>query len=205
MIVATAAYRLGLTGGIGSGKTTIAGMLAQVGATVVDADAISRATTSPGGSAIAMLKSTFGASMLAADGSLDREQMRNLIYSDPTAKARLEYIVHPLVGQEIARQAQLAEARGATCIVFDIPLLVESKNWRATLQRILVIDCSEHTQIERVTARNGLDTASVMKILAAQASRTQRLDAADMVIFNDGIDMNALALQVHEIGTQFGL
>jgi dephospho-CoA kinase len=205
LIVGTSAYRLGLTGGIGSGKTTVAGMLAVMGATVVDADAISRAATEPGGSAIAMLKSTFGGSMLAADGSLDREQMRTLIYSDPTAKARLENIVHPLVGQEIARQAQRAEARGATCIVFDIPLLVESKHWRATLQRILVIDCSERTQIERVTARNGLDTASVTKILAAQASRTQRLDAADMVIFNDGIDMNVLALQVHEIGTQFGL
>jgi len=205
LIVATSAYRLGLTGGIGSGKTTVAGMLAEMGATVVDADAISRAATAPGGSAIAMLKIAFGTSMLAADGSLDREQMRTLIYSDPTAKVRLESIVHPLVGQEIARQAEHAQARGATCIVFDIPLLVESRHWRSTLQRILVIDCSERTQIERVTARNRLDTGSVTKILAAQASRTERLDAADMVIFNDGVDMNALALQVHEIGTQFGL
>lgn len=201
----TATVRWGLTGGIGSGKSTVAGMLARRGAVVIDADAISRATTAPGGAAMALLKAAFGPTMLTPEGALDRDQMRTLIYADPSAKARLEGIVHPLVGQAIALQAQQAQAAGAACLVFDIPLLVESRHWRKTLDRILVIDCTEATQITRVTARNGLHEAEVRKILAAQASRTQRLAAADMVVFNDGITMDQLAQQVQEMGPQFGL
>jgi dephospho-CoA kinase len=196
---------LGLTGGIGSGKSTVANVLANMGAALIDADAISRATTAPGGSAIAALKSTFGPAMLTSEGALDRDQMRGLAYSDPTAKARLEAIVHPLVGLEIAKQAQQAEEAGTPCIVFDIPLLVESKHWRVRLSRVLVIDCTEDTQIARVMGRNGLTADEVRKVAAAQATRKQRLASADLVVFNDGITLDHLTQQVREIGTQFGL
>lgn len=198
-------HRLGLTGGIGSGKSTVAGMLAQMGACVIDADAISRAATGPGGAAIAALKSTFGATMLTEDGAMNREQMRHLVYSNPGAKKQLEDIVHPLVGQAIATQAHQAESAGAPCVVFDIPLLVESAHWRKTLHRILVIDCTDSTQIARVMARDKLEAVDVQKILAAQAPRTRRLDAADMVLFNDGITLEHLEQQVREIASQFGL
>ena len=203
--VGAKARRLGLTGGIGSGKSTVAGMLAQMGAAVIDADAISRAATARDGAAIASLKTAFGATMLTSEGALDRERMRSLIYSDPSAKARLESIVHPLVGQSIATQAQEAEVAGARCIVFDIPLLVESSHWRPALHRVLVIDCTEATQVARVMARSGLPSAEIQRILASQASRTQRLAAADWVVFNDGITVEVLAQQVREIGVQFGL
>lgn len=197
--------RLGLTGGIGSGKSTVAALLAQQGAWVIDADAISKAATAAGGAAMAPLEATFGSAMLTADGALDREKMRQLIYTDTNAKTRLENIVHPVVGQVIARQTEQAERAGAPCIVFDIPLLVESKHWRKSLHRVLVIDCLEPTQVSRVTARNGFSAAEVEKILAAQATRENRLCAADFVLFNDGITLDVLALHVQEIGTQFGL
>jgi len=199
------AHRLGLTGGIGSGKSTVAMAFAHLGAALIDADAISRAATASGGAAISALKSTFGPALITRDGALDRDQMRSLVYSDPTAKARLEAIVHPLVGLEIARQAQQAEEAGAPCIVFDIPLLVESGHWRTRLNRVLVIDCTEDTQIARVMGRNGLTADEVRKIVAAQATRKQRLASADLVVFNDGISLDHLAQQVREIGTQFGL
>lgn len=197
--------RLGLTGGIGSGKSTVAALLGQLGACVIDADAISKATTAPGGAAMAPLEAAFGSTMLTTDGALDREKMRQLIYTDATAKTRLENIVHPVVGQEIARKAEQAERSGSPCIVFDIPLLVESKHWRKSLHRVLVIDCLEPTQVSRVTARNGFSAAEVEKIMAAQATRESRLCAADFVLFNDGITMDVLAQHVQEIGTQFGL
>lgn len=200
-----AVRRLGLTGGIGSGKSTVAGMLAQMGAAVIDADAISRALTTEDGAAIAPLKISFGATILTPQGALDRGQMRRLIYSDPGAKAKLEGIVHPLVGQAMAMQAQQAQVAGARCIVYDIPLLVESNHWRSALDRVLVIDCAEATQIARVMARDGMVLAEVQKIMTSQASRTQRLEAADWVVFNDGITVNVLAQHVREIGAQFGL
>jgi dephospho-CoA kinase len=197
--------RLGLTGGIGSGKSTVATILAGMGAAVIDADAISRAATGRGGSAIDALRANFGPSMLTPDGALDRDQMRALIYSDASAKVRLEAIVHPIVGQTIGDQARQAEVAGARCIVFDIPLLVESRHWRKTLHRVLVVDCREETQIDRVTVRNGLSVAEVRKIIAAQAPRNLRLKTADAVMFNDGITIEDLAQQVQEIGTQFEL
>lgn len=197
--------RLGLTGGIGSGKSTVSSFLEHMGVTIIDADAISRATTAPDGSAIPALRAMFGPSLLTADGALDRVQMRNLIYSDPAAKLQLEAIVHPLVGQAIAQHALQAEMAGARCIVFDIPLLVESKHWRATLDRVLVIDCTTETQVARVTARNGLARQEIDKILAAQASRMQRVACADWVVFNDGISLDDLRQQVRQIGIQFGL
>ena len=198
-------YRLGLTGGIGSGKSTVSAFLEQMGASIIDADAISRATTAPGGSAITALQAVFGPGLLTADGALDRVRMRNLVYSDSGAKARLEAIVHPFVGQAIAQQASQAQTDGARCIVFDIPLLVESKHWRTQLDRVLVIDCTEETQVARVVTRNGLAKQEIEKILAAQATRSQRLASADLVLFNDDISLGDLRQQVQQIGTQFGL
>lgn len=197
--------KLGLTGGIGSGKSTVAALLSKHGAFVIDADAISRAATAPQGAAIKPIEIQFGSTLLTAEGALDREKMRHLIYADASAKALLESILHPLVGQEISRQAELAERCGAMCTVFDIPLLVESKHWREMLHRILVIDCLPTTQVTRVAERNGLPVADVKKVLATQATREERLHAADLVLFNDGITMDALAFQVQKIGTQFGL
>ncbi len=197
--------RLGLTGGIGSGKSTVAAVLTGLGATLIDADAISRAATAPGGAAVAALKATFGPGMLTSNGALDREQMRRLVYADPMAKARLESIVHPLVGAAIAEAAKRAEDAAVACIVFDIPLLVESGRWRAKLDRILVIDCTEETQIARVTTRNGLTPPEVRRILAAQASRAQRLACADWVLFNDSISVDDLRQNVQQIALQFGL
>lgn len=199
------ALRLGLTGGIGSGKSTVAHLLVGYGATLIDADAISRATTAPGGAAIAAIKEAFGPPAITHDGALNRDAMRTLVFADPAAKARLESIIHPLVSQEIARRAEQAEAASQKCIVFDIPLLVESGHWRRSLHRVLVVDCLETTQIARVVERNGLAVQDVEKIVFAQASRTLRLAAADVVLFNDGIGLEDLALRAREIATQFGL
>lgn len=196
---------LGLTGGIGSGKSTVAGLLAARGAAVIDADAISRATTASGGAAIALIQAQFGADFVGADGALHREQMRQHVFGNPSAKARLEAIIHPLVGQQIAAQQQLHTAAGAPCIVFDIPLLVESGHWRKRLHRVLVVDCSEASQTSRVVARSGLATGQVQAIIAAQASRAQRLAAADVVLCNDGISLSELATLVHQTAPQFGL
>jgi dephospho-CoA kinase len=151
------------------------------------------------------LRDAFGPRMLTADGALDRDQMRALVFSDPSAKARLEAIVHPLVGMAIEEQARQADVAGARCIVFDIPLLVESRRWRTALDRVLVVDCTEGTQLHRVAARSGLSADAIRKIIAAQAPRLLRLLAADAVVFNDGITIGDLAQHVHAISTQFEL
>jgi len=200
-----AALRLGLTGGIGSGKSTVAALLAGLGAHVLDADAISRGTTAAGGAAIAALKKAFGGGVITPAGALDRDVMRGLVFSDPQAKLTLEGIIHPLVGQAIARQAHAAQEAGARCIVFDIPLLVESAHWRKSLDRVLVVDCLEATQVRRVITRSGLDAAAVEKIMATQATRKQRLAAADAVLFNDGITLDTLGPTVARMAGQFGL
>ena len=197
--------RLGLTGGIGSGKSTVARMLGDLGAGVIDADAISRATTAAGGAALPPIQAQFGSAFMGEDGALNRERMRQEVFSNPQAKSRLEAIIHPLVGQQIAAQAQALSDAGKTCLVFDIPLLVESAHWRTSLQRVLVVDCLPATQISRVLARSGLSSPEVEKIVAAQASRLQRLAAADVVLFNDGISLQELAARVQKIGQQFGL
>ena len=199
------AHRLGLTGGIGSGKSTVAAMLSGYGASVIDADAISRAATGPSGSAIKAIRNCFGANILTEDGALNRDQMRTLIFSNPDAKKQLEAIVHPLVEQAIATQASAADQLGVRCIVFDIPLLVESPYWRSSLHQIIVIDCSEMTQIARVVKRNGLSPTSVEQIMASQAPRLHRLAAADCVVFNDDINLDQLAHEVREISHHFRL
>ena len=198
-------FRLGLTGGIGSGKSTVARAFSRLGARLIDADAISHAITSPNGVAIAAITKEFGASVLGSNGSLDRERMRQLIFADITAKTALETIIHPLVGEEIERHAVAAQESGSSCAVFDIPLLVESKHWRGALNRILVVDCPEELQIQRVMLRNGRSRNDVARIVSMQATRSKRLAAADLVLFNDGITLDALEANVREIGAQFGL
>jgi dephospho-CoA kinase len=197
--------RLGLTGGIGCGKSTVARLLAELGAGVLDADAISRATTAAGGAAIPVIQQQFGADFIGRDGALDRERMRQHVFSDSQAKARLEAIIHPLVGQQITAQAEALSTAGTGLLVFDIPLLVESGHWRNKLQRVLVVDCSPTTQVSRVTARSGMAVAQAQQIMATQASRPQRLAAADLVLFNDGISLQELAAQVKQMWRQFGL
>jgi dephospho-CoA kinase len=196
---------LGLTGGIGSGKSSVASILSDLGATVIDADAISRACTAPMGSAIEMIRSTFGDDLVNTDGGLDRNQMRKLVFSNPQAKSQLEAIVHPRVGIEISRQSAAAQLSGARCLVFDIPLLVESAHWRKQLDRILIIDCAKATQIERVHLRNGMPKQEVEKILSTQATRLQRAACADFVLVNDSIDLPQLRSAVQKIAHRFGL
>jgi dephospho-CoA kinase len=163
--------RIGLTGGIGSGKSTVLQMFAELGAAVIDADAISRASTAAGGAAIPAIAQRFGAQFITPGGALDRDRMRAHAYADPQARKQLEEIIHPLVGQESARQVDAAVAAGVPCIVFDIPLLVESGRWRAQVDRVVVVDCSPETQIERVAARSGLKADDVRAIMSAQATR----------------------------------
>ena len=197
--------RIGLTGGIGSGKSTVGRLLTARGAALVDADAIARQLTAPGGAALAELANRFGTQAMAADGAMDRDYMRQLAFGDPAVKEQLEAIIHPLVGQEALRQSREAVTAGCDCIIFDIPLLVESGRWRQQLDRVLVVDCGEATQIERVMARNGLTRELVEKIMAAQASRAQRLAAADICLYNDGLSLAALELLVRQLAQRFGL
>jgi dephospho-CoA kinase len=184
---------IGLTGGIGSGKSTVSQLLQARGAAVIDADAIARSLTAPHGTAMSAIVHTFGAAFVTAEGALNREQMRAHVFSHPKAKQALEAIIHPLVAQETQRQAQAAIASGHHTLVFDVPLLVEAgARWRAQVDSVLVIDCLEETQIQRVMARNGLSREAVQAVIAAQASRTQKLAAADWVIDNEGITLEAL-------------
>ncbi|MBA4212935.1 MAG: dephospho-CoA kinase [Polaromonas sp.] len=194
--------RLGLTGGIGSGKSTVAQWLQTRGASVIDADAIARACTQTGGSAMPAVVQTFGPGFITAEGALDRQRMREHVFAHPAARQQLEAIVHPLVALEIQRQAAAARSH---CVVFDLPLLVESPRWRAQLDRVLVVDCSPETQIRRVQARNGWTRASIEAVLASQSPRAQRLAAADLVIFNDGNDMEPLHGLLDQIARRFGL
>ena len=197
--------RIGLTGGIGSGKSTVLEILAQLGAATIDADAISRSTTAAGGAAVAAISERFGPSFITSHGALDRDRMRQHAYADPLARKQLEEIIHPLVGQESARLVQAALDAGKSCIVFDIPLLVESGRWRAQVDRVLVVDCSPRTQVDRVVARSGLTPEAVTAIMAAQATRAQRLAAADIVICNDGISLEQLRHMVVQAAPRLGL
>ena len=200
-----APVRLGLTGGIGSGKSTVAGLLVGLGAGVVDADAISRQLTIAGGLAMPAIAATFGSDFVDASGALARDRMRQLVHTDASARIRLEAIIHPLVGQESRRQAALLAEQACPCIVFDVPLLVESDHWRGDLDHVLVVDCTTEKQIDRVMARNQLSRAEVEKIIASQASRRLRLAAADSVIFNVGLSLDELAVELQQISARFGL
>jgi dephospho-CoA kinase len=197
--------RIGLTGGIGSGKSTVLHTLASLGAATVDADALSRATTAPGGAAMPAIAKAFGPEFVGADGGLDRERMRAHAFSHPEARKKLEAIVHPLVSRAIQTQAQQARDEGRACLVLDIPLLVEGGRWYRQLDRVLVVDCLPETQVHRVRARSGLSEAQVQAIIAAQAPREARLAAADAVIYNEGLSLPDLAQEVREVADGFGL
>ena len=197
--------RLGLTGGIGSGKSTVARMLAELGATVVDADAIAHALTAPGGLAMPMIAAAFGPELITPTGALDREKMRLLAYANSDARKRLESIIHPLVGQETLRLTMKATDQGCPCIVFDIPLLVESSTWRRKLDWVLVVDCTAEVQISRVMARSRLTRTDVQKIMSSQAGREYRLSAADAVIFNVSLSLDQLRSEVRQVAHHFGL
>jgi dephospho-CoA kinase len=191
-----AALRIGLTGGIGSGKSTVAGMLADRGAAVIDTDAIARSLAAPGGAAIDALRAQFGAAAIGADGGLDRARMRQVVFADSAAKSLLEAILHPLIGIESDRQAAAAGDRPQ---VFDVPLLVESGRWRARVDRVLVVDCPAATQIARVTRRSGWAVAALQAVIDQQASREARRAAADAVIFNENLSLAELAAEVRSL------
>jgi dephospho-CoA kinase len=190
------ALRIGLTGGIGSGKSTAAQVLVACGAQLVDTDAIARALTQPGGAAMPALAAEFGAAALAPDGALDRGHMRALAFADRSARARLEAILHPLIGAEAQRQAAAAQGRP---LVFDVPLLAESRHWRARVDRVLVIDCAEATQVARVAQRPGWSEDAARSVVAQQAGRAQRRAIADAVIFNQGLALDAFAAEVRTV------
>lgn len=199
-------WRIGLTGGIGSGKSTVAGMLAARGAAVIDADAISRSVTAQGGRAIAPIAQVFGARMIDAHGAMDRQAMREQVFNNENAKKQLEAIIHPLVSLITAEQAQTALQNGHNCLVFDVPLLAESgERWRRQLDRVIVVDCDANTQKQRVMARSGLAAAEIDRIIAAQARRAQRLACADVVIFNQGLSLAELEALVAQVASDFGL
>ncbi|HVL76376.1 MAG TPA: dephospho-CoA kinase [Noviherbaspirillum sp.] len=190
-----ARFSIGLTGGIGSGKTTVADMFAARGAAVIDTDVIAHTLTAPGGAAIDAIRREFGAPFLAPDGSMDRARMRQYVFEEPGARARLEHILHPLIRSETERAA--AEAHGAY-LMFVVPLLVESGSWRQRVSRVLVVDCPEDVQLRRVMMRSGLSEAQVRAIMAAQVARQERLAAADDVIDNSGESL-ALVPQVDRL------
>src|SRR6266702_3366742 len=186
-------FAVGLTGGIGSGKSTVADLFAAHGVPLVDTDLIAHRITAPHGMAMPQIAAEFGDSFVAADGSLDRARMRALVFSDDGARKRLEGITHPLIRAETEREQR--EAQGPYVIVV-VPLLVESGNWKTRVNRVLTVDCSVDTQISRVMLRNGFGREQVLAIIARQATREARLAAADDVIDNDNVPFDALNAQV---------
>lgn len=182
--------RIGITGGIGSGKSTVANLWAARGALLVDTDAIARSLTTVGGAALPALRREFGALVINQDGALDRDRMRELAFRDPSTRRRLEAILHPLIGTIAQEQAGLAQG---PVVLFDVPLLAESRVWRGRCDRIVVVDCQESTQVTRVTQRAGWSPEQVRHVIAEQASREARRAIADAIIYNDGYTLAELA------------
>jgi dephospho-CoA kinase len=191
---------VGLTGGIGSGKSAAAELFAAQGARIVDADAIAHALTAPRGAAMPAIRAAFGDAMVTPEGALDRAAMRARAFADPHERQRLEAILHPLIRAETERQASIRG--GAPYVMLVIPLLVESGTYRERVDRIVVVDCPEETQIARVMARSGLSRQEVESIMRTQATRAQRLAAADDVIDNGG-ELAALAPQVQRLHREY--
>lgn len=192
-------YIVGLTGGIGSGKSTVAERLVSQGAALVDTDAIAHELTGPNGAAMPALRMAFGATIVAASGALDRAAMRQLVFADPAARSRLEGILHPqirMLSDERCRAAQ------TPYVVLAVPLLLESGTYRERCDRILVVDCPEDVQIARVMARNGLSAEEVRAIMASQATREQRLAIADDVLINNQ-DLTNLYLEIDRLHIKY--
>ncbi|NWG86225.1 MAG: dephospho-CoA kinase [Hydrogenophilaceae bacterium] len=177
-------FCIGLTGGIGSGKSTVAEMFADLGAAIIDTDQISRALTQAGGAAVAAIRSEFGDDMIKSDGSLDRVRMRAYVFAQADARRRLEAILHPMIRAEAERRL-MAEA-SAPYVLLVVPLLVETGAYRNLIDRVLVVDCDEATQLRRIVSRDGLSEADARAIMAVQVTRQQRLAAADDVLPNAG-------------------
>lgn len=191
------AFTVGLTGGIGSGKTTVANMFADLGAYLVDTDLIAHALTNENGAAIKSIQHAFGSGFILPSGAMDREKMRQHVFSLPNEKKRLEAILHPLIREKTERAAQ--ESNGIYTI-FVVPLLVESGSWQQRVSRILVLDCSEQTQLRRVMSRNGMTREQVLSIMHSQASRDQRLKAANDIILSEQTldEINVEVRQLHD-------
>ncbi|MFZ6848518.1 dephospho-CoA kinase [Undibacterium sp. RuRC25W] len=192
-------FAIGLTGGIGSGKTTVTDMFQQLGIAIIDTDAIAHQLTTPEGLAIPAIRQTFGNAAIAETGAMNRSWMRELVFNDSKAKKKLEQILHPLIRQQCEKQAADASSPYA---IFAVPLLVESGNWRQRVNRIAVVDCMEETQITRVMKRNNLSLEQVQSIMRAQASREQRLAAADDIIENEA-DLSVVKQRVKELHEQY--
>lgn len=192
-------FCVGLTGGIGCGKSSAAGMFMALGAGVIDTDDIARDLTRPGGEAMAAIREAFGPEYVMADGSLDRRKMRRLAFSEPRARKKLESILHPLIREEVRRRVAASSAPYAIVVV---PLLLETGAYRDLVARVAVVDCSEALQLARTTARSGLTEAEVRAIMAAQLPRAERLAAADDVLNNDG-DLESLHRQVEALHRKY--
>ncbi len=190
---------IGLTGGIGSGKSTVARMWQDLGATLLDADQVSRSLTAPKGAAMEAIRTHFGPDMITPEGALDRNKMRELVFSDPSKKSLLEHLLHPMIAQTSERQIQAAKDQGVQVLIHDIPLLVESKKWLGLVDKVLVVDCSPETQIQRVKARSALSTEQIENIMRAQASRQERLQVADWVIENEHQSLEDLKVAVQAL------
>ncbi len=191
-------YRVGLTGGIASGKTTVSNLFAAFGVPVIDSDEIAREVVAPGCAALQAIVARFGAGMLQADGALDRRRLRSLVFSDPAARRDLEAITHPAIRAEMDRRSSTA---GGEYQILAIPLLVEGGG-RGRVDRLLVVDCPIEVQLRRLQARDGSSEVEARAILAAQASRETRLAAADDVILNDG-DLAQLGARVHALHERY--
>jgi len=194
-------FLVGLTGGIGSGKSAVADLFAARGVLVIDTDAIAHELTAPGGAAMQAIRAEFGEAAAGADGALDRAAMRAIVFADPSARRRLEAILHPLIRAEGERRLA-AKPAGSPYAILMVPLLIEAGDYRKRVNRIAVVDCAEATQIDRVRRRNGLARSEIERILAAQATRAERLAAADDVIDNDG-ELAALPPQVERLHVSY--
>lgn len=195
--------RIGLTGGIGSGKSTLAKLFARKGIRLIDADAISRELTAAGGAAMPAIADVFGPSFVAADGSMDRIRMRQFVFSNEQARLQLQSLLHPLIAQGMQEKLLSLSDENISLVLIDIPLLIESSYWRGKMHKILVVDCSVDTQVRRVMKRSQMSEEEVLRIISHQASRAQRVAAADWVVHNDTDDLAVLEQQVNAIQLHF--
>ena len=193
---------VGLTGGIGSGKTTVSDLLTQLGAGVIDTDLIAHQITGPVGSAIPLIQKEFGPDYIDASGALNRAKMRTLVFENPKFRGLLEQITHPLIQQKTIQQALELAKNGAPYLVFVVPLLIESRTWQNLIDYLIAVDCPVETQIERVMHRNNLSRADVWKIIKAQVSSHDRNAQANTVIENTG-DLDSLKIQVEDLNEKF--